>query len=57
MIVATVESDMHDIGKGICCSLLKTTGIEVYDLGREISKDSGVMLVVADARFNMGNFG
>lgn len=36
MVMATVEGDVHDIGKGICVSLLKTSGIEVYDLGREV---------------------
>lgn len=36
MVMATVEGDVHDIGKGICCSLLKTCGIEVFDLGREV---------------------
>ncbi len=35
-VIATVEGDVHDIGKGICCSLLKTGGFEVYDLGREV---------------------
>lgn len=40
MIMATVEGDVHDIGKGICCSLLKTSGFEVYDLGREVPADT-----------------
>jgi trimethylamine corrinoid protein len=40
MIMATVEGDVHDIGKGICCSLLKTAGIEVFDLGREVKSDT-----------------
>lgn len=40
MIMATVEGDVHDIGKGICCSLLKTSGFEVYDLGREVKADT-----------------
>ena len=40
MIMATVEGDVHDIGKGICCSLLKTSGIEVFDLGREVKADT-----------------
>ncbi len=26
--------------KGICCSLLKTAGIEVFDLGREVKSDT-----------------
>jgi trimethylamine corrinoid protein len=39
MIMATVEGDVHDIGKGICCSILKTKGIEVYDLGRDVASE------------------
>ena len=40
MIMATVEGDVHDIGKGICVSLLKTCGFEVFDLGREVPADT-----------------
>lgn len=36
MILATVEGDVHDIGKGIVASLIKTQGIEVIDLGRDV---------------------
>lgn len=39
MVFATVEGDVHDIGKGIVISLLKTQGIEVIDLGRDVSTD------------------
>lgn len=39
MIMATVEGDVHDIGKGICCSILKTKGIEVFDLGRDVASE------------------
>ncbi len=39
MIMATVEGDVHDIGKGICVSMLKSVGLEVYDLGREVPAD------------------
>jgi len=40
IVMATVEGDVHDIGKGICCSLLKTTGFEVFDLGREVPAET-----------------
>jgi len=40
MIIATVEGDVHDIGKGIVASLIKTNGIQVYDLGREVTVDT-----------------
>ena len=36
MIIGTVAGDVHDIGKGIVASLVKTNGIEVHDLGREV---------------------
>jgi len=35
-VIGTVAGDVHDIGKGIVASLLKTNGMEVYDLGREV---------------------
>ena len=37
IVIATVEGDVHDIGKGIVVSLLKTQGLQVYDLGRDVS--------------------
>lgn len=37
MVIATVQGDVHDIGKGIVISLVKTQGIEVIDLGRDVS--------------------
>jgi len=37
MVIATVEGDVHDIGKGIVISLLNTQGIEVIDMGRDVS--------------------
>ncbi len=36
MLIATVEGDVHDIGKSIVISLLKTQGIEIIDLGRDV---------------------
>lgn len=36
MVIATVEGDIHDIGKGIVVATLKAQGIEVIDLGREV---------------------
>jgi trimethylamine corrinoid protein len=36
MLIATVEGDVHDIGKGIVVSLVGTQGIEVIDLGRDV---------------------
>ncbi len=39
MIMATVEGDVHDIGKGIVISMLSTQGIKVIDLGRDVKVD------------------
>ncbi|MDW7738803.1 MAG: methyltransferase cognate corrinoid protein [Bacillota bacterium] len=39
MIFATVEGDVHDIGKGIAIALIQTQGIEVIDLGRDVPVD------------------
>ena len=36
LVIGTVEGDVHDIGKGIIPSLVKTNGVEVIDLGREV---------------------
>lgn len=45
MLMASVHGDVHDIGKGIICSLLKTSGIEVFDLGRDVPAET----IVAEA--------
>jgi trimethylamine corrinoid protein len=39
MIFATVEGDVHDIGKGIAIALIQTQGVEVIDLGRDVPVD------------------
>ena len=36
LVIGTVEGDVHDIGKGIVASLVKTNGVKVIDLGREV---------------------
>ncbi len=36
MVLATVQGDVHDIGKGIVASLIKTQGVKVIDLGRDV---------------------
>lgn len=40
IVIGTVEGDVHDIGKGICVSMLKASGLDVYDLGREVPVDA-----------------
>ncbi|MFO8192829.1 MAG: cobalamin-dependent protein [Bacillota bacterium] len=36
VVIATVEGDMHDIGKAIVSSLMVANGFEVLDLGRDV---------------------
>ena len=36
IVMATVEGDIHDIGKNIVCLLLSNHGFEVIDLGKDI---------------------
>ncbi len=38
-LIGTVQGDVHDIGKTIVVSLLKASGFEVKDLGRDVSTD------------------
>ena len=36
VVLATVKSDIHDIGKNIVSSMLSASGFEVYDLGVDV---------------------
>jgi trimethylamine corrinoid protein len=36
ILIATVEGDIHDIGKSIVISFLKANGFETYDIGRDV---------------------
>jgi trimethylamine corrinoid protein len=36
IVAATVQGDVHDIGKGIAVSMFKANGYKVYDLGRDV---------------------
>lgn len=42
MVIGTVAGDVHDIGKGIVASMVKSNGFEVYDLGREVPAEEFV---------------
>ncbi|MEE0776212.1 MAG: cobalamin-dependent protein [Bacillota bacterium] len=39
VILATVEGDIHDIGKSLVVSMMKSYGIEVVDLGCDVPVD------------------
>jgi len=36
IVMATVEGDIHDIGKNIVCLMLRNHGFEVVDLGKDV---------------------
>ena len=36
VVMATVQGDIHDIGKNIVCALLRANGFQVLDLGRDV---------------------
>ena len=40
VILATVEGDIHDIGKNILCTLLENHGFDVIDLGKNVSAET-----------------
>lgn len=39
IIIATVEGDIHDIGKNLVALMLKNYGFKVIDLGKDVSKE------------------
>jgi len=39
IVMATVEGDIHDIGKNIVCVLLENYGFKVIDLGKDVSAE------------------
>ena len=47
IILATVEGDIHDIGKNIVKVMLESYGFEVIDLGRDVSPNA-VLEAVCD---------
>ncbi|MDD6636826.1 MAG: corrinoid protein [Coriobacteriaceae bacterium] len=47
-VFATVEGDMHDIGKNLCVMLLESAGFEVLDLGMDVECDDIIEAVQED---------
>ncbi|HEY4744048.1 MAG TPA: homocysteine S-methyltransferase family protein [Desulfuromonadaceae bacterium] len=48
ILMATVEGDIHDIGKNIVCTLLENHGFQVFDIGKNVSAAT----IIAKAREN-----
>lgn len=40
MLIATVEGDIHDIGKNIVKAILSNYGVKIYDLGKNVGVDA-----------------
>lgn len=39
-VIGTVKGDLHDIGKNICKMMLEAKGLEVFDLGTDVTADT-----------------
>ncbi len=39
VVIATVEGDIHDIGKNLVAMMMKNYGFKVIDLGKDVSRD------------------
>jgi trimethylamine corrinoid protein len=37
VVMGTVEGDIHEIGKNVCCAMLRGAGFKVVDLGPDVS--------------------
>lgn len=48
VVIATVEGDIHDIGKNLVALMLKNYGFQVIDLGKDVPKET----IVRAAREN-----
>jgi 5-methyltetrahydrofolate--homocysteine methyltransferase len=40
VLLATVKGDLHDLGKNMVGAMLRTSGFEVADLGKDVSADT-----------------
>lgn len=40
VVIATVEGDLHDLGKNIVAMMLKANGFDVYDIGKDARSDA-----------------
>jgi len=40
VVMGTVEGDIHEIGKNVCCAMLRGAGYKVFDLGPDVSPDA-----------------
>lgn len=45
VVLATVKGDLHDLGKNMVAAMLRTSGFDVLDLGKDVSADRIVEVV------------
>jgi 5-methyltetrahydrofolate--homocysteine methyltransferase len=48
VVIATVEGDIHDIGKNLVVLMLKNYGFHVFDLGKNVPKETIVDTALAE---------
>lgn len=48
IVIATVEGDIHDIGKNLVTLMLKNYGFRVIDLGKDVSKETIVEAAIRE---------
>lgn len=46
VVLATVEADLHDIGKGIVASIMVANGFKVIDLGRDVPSEKIIQTAI-----------
>jgi corrinoid protein of di/trimethylamine methyltransferase len=46
VVIGTVKGDIHSLGKNIVCTMLKTAGFDVIDLGTDVAASSFVTKAV-----------
>ena len=39
IVMGSVQGDIHEIGKSVCCAMLRGAGYKVIDLGADVSPD------------------
>lgn len=54
VILATVKGDIHDIGKNLVAALMKSSGVEVIDLGRDVPTERILSAVKAEKPLLIG---
>ena len=54
VVMGTVEGDIHEIGKNVCCAMLRGAGYTVVDLGCDVTAQDFVDAAEENEAFVMG---